>query len=275
MADTTSTEVGGPAGAGRRSRWGVDRALGLSANICAIVGAAVSLRSGDGLWLLPSAAVAIYLLYAVWHRHWAAAGASAAVFLVVVGTGYLTAVGGVAPPRSSSWLAGSASATASPAAAPNPTPADPPAATSPQSTVSAPAGPGAGEQPVEMEVVLPQHAGVDVDQPDQPVALNEAGATGVFDLYHDAGPVRSDSILTPDGLFSYPGDAGVDAAGALCSNYLTDPQTRGRHDGNGLYLSTAFCFRTSSGKVAWAKVVGLRPLDNSVVLSVRVWGAAA
>ena len=209
----------------RRSGVPVERVLGVAANVAGIVGALVSLRSGQLVWLLPSIAVAGYLLYAVWHRHWAAAGASLLVFVVLAGTGYITAADGRASlgpsPVVTRMGAGEPSAgQESTSGGGGPSVAGSSAAASPPSTVSPapdgdPATTAAGAQPRVMEITLPRHAAVDVDRPGQPVVGNQAGVTGAFDLYHDAGEVRSDSILTPDGLFSYPIDSGVDALPAL------------------------------------------------------------
>lgn len=251
----------GPTG-GRSSS--VERVLGLAANVAGIVGALVSLRSGQLVWLLPSFAVAAYLLYAVWHRHWTAAGASLLVFVVLAGAGYITTADSRVPKPSPSatWMAGGGSTLAATV------PAGPPSTVGPADPAPSP---GAGAPPQVMEITLPRHAAVDVDRAGQPVVLNQAGVTGAFDLYHDAGEVKSDSILTPDGLFSYPVGTGVDAAYPLCRGYLSDPQTAGRQDGKGLYLDSAFCFRTSDGRVAWAKIVAVQSLDDTAVLSVRVW----
>src|ERR1700724_1466238 len=49
-----------------------ERLPGIAASLATVAGFLLSLRSGDGLWLLCGLGTVAFLLYAAWRRHWMA-----------------------------------------------------------------------------------------------------------------------------------------------------------------------------------------------------------
>lgn len=235
---------------------------GIAASLASVAGFLLSLHSGDGLWLLCGLGTAAFLLYAAWRRHWMAVAASALV-LAVAGIGGLlahfhtpTEPAAASPSTSASTAAhpiapGGSSATSSGA----------------QVSMSTP-------QPRVLEITLPRHAAVDLDPAGQPsVITDQIGATGPYDLYHDAGEVMSDTIRTHDGVYAYPAGSSPDSAYAICSDYTSaHPSYNAYNPSAGAQTGATFCFRTTEGKLAWATVEAVQPDTNTVVLQVRIWG---
>ena len=174
------------------------------AGLVSMLGFAQTLSSGDGLWVLSGLGTAIFFLYAAWRRHLIAIAASVLLLAVV-------ALGGLLAHFRAPAQAAGASAPAAGSA-----PVEP-------STGAAASNAPAGTPPVRIvEVTLPRHAAVDLDSGAQPtVVAGQIGATGRFDLYHDAGEVMSDVIRTPDGMYSYPVGSSPDSAYAIRSDYTS------------------------------------------------------
>lgn len=104
------------------------------------------------------------------------------------------------------------------------------------------------------------------------VVAGQIGATGRFDLYHDAGGVMSDVIRTPDGMYDYPAGSSPDSAYAICSDYTSpNPSYNAYETSAGLETGNAFCFRTTEGKLAWATIEAVQPGSYTAVLQVRIW----
>jgi hypothetical protein len=245
---------------------------GIAASLASVAGFLLSLRSGDGLWLLCGAGTAVFFLYAAWRRRRMAVAASA-VILALVGAGGLLAhfhilikPAVVSPSPSAHALA------VTPSVAPSGSPGTPSAA---QSGIVSGPQPGTSTPPPRvLEVTLPRHAAVDVDSAGQPeVVDNQIGATGPYDLYHDAGEVMSDMIRAHDGVYIYPSATSPDSAYAICSDYTgPDPSANTYNPSVGIETGVAFCFRTSAGKLAWASIEAVQPDTYTTVLQVYVWG---
>ena len=115
---------------------------------------------------------------------------------------------------------------------------------------SAPAGP---QKIVDETVTLPRSAAIDVDLPAQkPAADHTDGATGVYDLYHDWGQYKSDTIAATNGPNTYTHPGGNPATIYSTCRSIMETATP--------YLSNngEFCFRTSKGRVAHATVTQTR-----------------
>jgi hypothetical protein len=122
------------------------------------------------------------------------------------------------------------------------------------------------------EVTLPRHSAVDVDQPNQPVVADQSGVTGIFDLFHDSGEVKSDTIRTHDGVYAYPAGKSTDAAYDVCSDYTSpNPSYNAYNPSAGVSIGGIFCFTTSDHRLAWASVESVQPDNFTTVLEVRVW----
>jgi hypothetical protein len=182
---------------------------GIVSGLVSVLGLAQALSSGGGLWVLSGLGTAIFFLYAAWRRHRVAMAASVLLLAVAALGGLLARPG--APARS--------------AGAPSPAASSAPVA--PSSGAAASAAP-AGTPPVRMvEVTLPRHAAVDLDAGAHPAPVaGQIGATGRFDLYHDAGEVMSDVIRTPGGMYGYPAGSSPDSAYAICSDYTSPNPSR-------------------------------------------------
>lgn len=235
---------------------------GIAASLTSVAGFLLSLRSGDGLWLLCGLGTAAFFLYAAWRRHSMAVAASA-VILTLVGIGGLLAHFRI--------LIGPAAASPSarvPAAAHSIAPGAP-SSTPPGTQASANT-----PQPRVLEITLPRHAAVDLDSAGQPKVVNgQIGATGFYDLYHDAGEVMSDVIRTHDGVYAYPAGASPDSAYAICSDYTSaDPSYNAYNPSAAVDTGATFCFRTTGGKLAWATIEAVQPDTYTAVLQVRIWG---
>jgi hypothetical protein len=63
------------------------------------------------------------------------------------------------------------------------------------------------------------------------------------------------------------------AAYAICSDYTgAAPSTNTYSPFVFVDTGTAFCFRTTAGKLAWATVEAIQPDTNTAVLQVFIWG---
>jgi hypothetical protein len=244
---------------------------GIAASLASVIGFLLSLRSGDGLWLLCGLGTAVFFLYAAWRRRRLAVAASA-VILALVGVGGLIAhfhvlVKPAAAAQSASAPTGGQSTAASaPSSALSVTQSG---TGTPQATTPTEAS---TPQPRIIEITLPRNAAVDLDTAGQPqVVDDQIGATGPYDLYHDAsnGP---DAIRAQDGVYTYPVDTSPDSAYAICSDYTgPDPSENTYSPSFYIETGTAFCFRTTAGKMAWATIQAVQPVTNTAVLQVRVW----
>jgi hypothetical protein len=246
-----------------------------------VLGFAQTLRSGDGLWVLSGLGTAVFFLVAAWQRHAQAMAASAVLLALAVLGGLLahfhvsaraaepsasaaapamSSASAAAPaaPTAGSAVAGAAGATAAGAAGAGATAAAAPAGTSPARVI---------------EVTLPRHAAVDLDSGAQPAVIGgQIGATGLFDLYHDAGEVMSDVIRTPNGMYTYPAGTSPESAYAVCSDYTSpNPSTNAYEPSAGVDTGNAFCFRTTEGNLAWATVEAVQPITDTAVLKVLIW----
>jgi hypothetical protein len=108
-----------------------------------------------------------------------------------------------------------------------------------------------------------------VDAPDKPAARNHAdGATGEYDLYHDWGALKSDTVQPVNGpnAYTYPG-------GNPGNAYFTCKETIATATP---YLTTtgAFCFRTSAERIGYAVITRERS-DHAFVIHVVVWNDPA
>lgn len=259
---------------------------GMTASLASVAGFLLSLRSGDGLWLLCGLGTAVFFLYAAWRRRRMAVAASA-VILAMVGVGGLLAHFHVlVKPAAASPSADAPAVTLS--TAPNGS-SSTPSATQPDAGSSSQAGPGSSTQagtvsgtqagtsapqPRVLEITLPRHAAVDLDYAGQPEAVsNQFGATGPYDLYHDGGEAGTDEIRAQDGVYSYPADTSPDSAYGICSDYTSAAPSVNTYNPF-VYVNsgTPFCFRTTAGKLAWATVEAVQPDTYAVVLQVFIWG---
>jgi hypothetical protein len=226
---------------------------GIASGLVSVIGCAQALSSGDGLWVLSGVGSAIFLLYAAWRRHRVAMAASVLVLTVV-------ALGGLVARFRVPARAGAPAAVAS----------SPVAQSSGVVALTAPAG----TPPVRtVEFLLARHDAIDLDAGAQPTAVaDQIGATGRFDLYHDAGEVMSDVIRTPSGMYEYPVGSSPDSAYSICSDDTSpNPSSGGYVTSVAVETGTSFCFRTSGGKLAFATIEGVQPDNSTAVLQVRIW----
>jgi hypothetical protein len=226
---------------------------GIASSAVTVLGFAQTLRSGDGLWVLSGLGTAIFFLYAAWRRRGVAMTASVLLLAVAVLGGLLAHL------RVPAHAAGAHASTAVPAV--------------PSAGETFATAPGGTPSARVIEVTLPRHAAVDLDSGTQPaVVADQIGATGRFDLYHDAGEVMSDVIRTPDGMYDYPAGSSPDSAYAICSDYTSpNPSYNAYETSAGVETGNAFCFRTTDGKLAWATIEAVQPGSYTAVLQVRIW----
>lgn len=122
------------------------------------------------------------------------------------------------------------------------------------------------------EVTLPRHGAVDVDKPNQPVATDQNGITGAFDLFHDSGSVKFDAILAHDGVYFYPIGKSSNTAYDICSDYTSANPSYNAYGSNvSVSIKNTFCFATSDHHLAWASIKSVQPDIYTAVLEVRVW----
>jgi hypothetical protein len=169
------------------------------------------------------------------------------------------------------------SSNSSPASSPPPlsttsSPDPNPSGSTPASQASSPAASSKSKLLFSGEVTLPRHSAVDVDQQNQPVVADQSGVTGTFDLFHDSGEVKSDSIRTHDGIYAYPYGKSSNAAYDVCSDYTgPNPSYNAYNPAAGVGIGSIFCFTTSDHRLAWASVKSVQSDNFTAVLEVRVW----
>ncbi|RSM55664.1 hypothetical protein DMB66_35745 [Actinoplanes sp. ATCC 53533] len=250
------------------------RRTGVVADVLGVAGGVAAFIKGDfDLFALSIVAVMLISASWFWRRR-----TSTAVGLLVTGC---VLVGCVATLAVNRWLHPQpAGATA--AGAPQRGPvtagtAQPPAGIATQAATGS-SGSGStvadGDAPqpvvvVDQTVTLERGAAADVDAPDKPPAQNRAdGATGEYDLYHDWGAVKSDTVQPINGpnAYTYPGGNPGNAY-STCKEVLATATP---------YMSTtgAFCFRTSAGRIGYAVTTRERS-DHAFVLHVVVWNDPA
>lgn len=231
---------------------------GIVASLASIAGFLQSLHSGDGLWLLCGLGTVTFLMYSAWRRRWIAVAVSVLILAMVGIGGLLVHV---------RMLAGS------PVASPSAGVSTAAHSLAPAGSIASPSG-ASSPQPRVLEIILPRHAAVDVDQAGQPsIIAGQFGATGPYDLYHDAGEVMSDTIRTHGGVYTYPVGSSPDSAYAICSDYTsTHPSYYAYNPSAPVQTGDTFCFRTTEGKLAWATVEAVQPDTYTAVLQIRIWG---
>lgn len=249
--------------------------LAFAANVATIAGVVLAKASGTAL------GVAVFALglagygWLLFRRQWRIAALSSVV--IVVGLLVVVADLYVSPTRSTDPRAAATATTSAAAVARKPNPdTDSPTAQIPSAagaqTLSPTPEPSSR---VFKDIVLKQHAGVDVDGADALVAPGLNGITGDNDIYHDSTPVSSNNLITPDGLYAYPASENVANAYTVCSDYLSDSHNQ-LAAGMGFGTSRSFCFKTSDNHLAWAQmtaVEGSPGIYKSVTLRIRVWGS--
>ncbi len=121
----------------------------------------------------------------------------------------------------------------------------------------------------DQTLTLERGAAIDVDSAGNPAARNHAdGATGDYDLYHDWGQYKSDTIQATNGpnTYSYPG-GNPNTAYVTCKDVIATATPY-------MTANLDFCFRTSAGRIAHAVVTRERT-DHAFVLHVIVWNDPA
>jgi hypothetical protein len=267
-----------PASAQESTTQNLVRRTGVVADVLGVAGGVAAFLKGDfGLVALSVLAVMLISASWFWRRR-----TLTAVGLLVTGC---VLVGSVATLAVNRWLhpqrAGSTAAGAAPPGPITATSATAPAGIAtpaetdsdgPVSTVTADANPDAAPQPVEamdQTVTLERGAAADVDRPGNPPAQNHSdGATGQYDLYHDWGAVKTDTVQPINGpnAYVYPGGNPGNAY-FTCKEVMTTTTS---------YMSStgAFCFRTSAGRTGYAVITRERS-DHAFVLHVVVWNDPA
>lgn len=239
---------------------------GIAASLASVAGFLLSLRSGDGLWLLCGAGTAVFFLYAAWRRRRMAVAASAAI-LALVGVGALLAHFHIsikptaASPSANAPVAAHSIAPSGPSSSLPATQASANGAT--QTRTSTP-------PPRVLEVTLPDRAATDVDSGGQPAVANgQIGPTGSYDLYNGGDGF----IHAHDGMYAYPDNTSPDSAYAICSDYTSANPSANTYESEALdSTGITFCFRTTAGKMAWATVEGVQSGTSAAALQVYVWG---
>lgn len=142
-------------------------------------------------------------------------------------------------------------------------------ATSTNTQASTPTGEPASH--LFKDIVLRQHAGVDIDGAAPVVTQGLGGIVGDNDVYHDSTPVSSNSLITPEGLYVYTGNPA--RAYQECTAYFADT-THTLDKGSGFYIGRPFCFHTSEGRLAFLQLTateGSPGIYTSATFNVRVW----
>jgi hypothetical protein len=239
----------------------------------ALLGGVASFLTGHlRLVILLIAVAAVFFGFWIQKKHWKKIGIGLMAIATLTAAGALTSVLVPALSPASSENATGASSSPSGASVASNDQSNSFGSTPTRSTSFSPPVSPKAKLSFSGEVTLPRHAAVDVDEPDQPVVADQSGVTGAFDLFHDSGAVRSDTIRTHDGVRSYPSGKSSEAAYDVCLDYTSpNPSYNSYNPSAGVSIGETFCFTTSDHRVAWARVESVQPDNFTAVLEVRVW----
>ncbi|MEU9824984.1 hypothetical protein [Micromonospora chersina] len=239
---------------------------GVAANLFSAVAGLVALVQAvrsDPLWIvLGLVALAALTAYKLWRRRWRTAGLAAVALLVLGVAGWALNQDRRDPAPAAATTTPPSGPTTAPAA-PGPTAATTPAASTGALDGSPTAG-GAATVVFSDVVQLDKKTGVDVDG-GRPVKRYAQDAT--VDLYLDWGYILYSSARHSamyDDTYAGP----EEGAAARCATYREARRTSAPHH----YVGSGqqYCFTTSEGHPGWLQVVN-QAGDGGALVKVTVW----